>query len=412
MVHTDAGTKFCKLIMVTENNNNKFYDMVENPDGSFSCTWGRVDLTSTVTHYPASKGFEKVRQSKIKKGYKDVTDFRVLTASKVDFATLGTDAIAQIVEELQRYANASVSSNYSISSDAVTQKQVDEAQRIIDDLIPLIKMGANTRKINESLLDLYQVIPRKMYHVQDHLVRVDAIQTLGDEKDVDRLIADEQATLDVMKGQVHVATVQKDQTQDDKKTILDALGIEIFQTTPDDVKIIKKQLGGCKSQYRRSFKVVNKKTQTAFDKHVEKSTNKSRQLLWHGSRNENWWSIISSGLIIRPSNVVLTGSMYGSGVYGSSFAKKSIGYSSVKGSYWARGNSSVGFIGIYDFHIGKQLIVDKHGSWCYQLSTNLLKKKGDYDSVYAPAGYDLRNPETIVYDIRKTTIKYLVKIEG
>jgi len=31
-----------QLIMVTENNNNKFYNMVENTDSTFTAKWGRV----------------------------------------------------------------------------------------------------------------------------------------------------------------------------------------------------------------------------------------------------------------------------------------------------------------------------------------------------------------------------------
>jgi len=36
-----------KLIMVTAENNNKFYDMVEHDDGSISVDYGRVGVTST-----------------------------------------------------------------------------------------------------------------------------------------------------------------------------------------------------------------------------------------------------------------------------------------------------------------------------------------------------------------------------
>jgi hypothetical protein len=39
------------------------------------------------------------------------------------------------------------------------------------------------------------------------------------------------------------------------------------------------------------------------------------RLYWHGSRNENWFNIMQTGLLIRPSGAVHTGSMFGDGIY-------------------------------------------------------------------------------------------------
>lgn len=62
------------LIMVTSNNNNKYYNLF--PDGDkLRVEYGRVDATKTTTYYPISK-FESQVKSKLKKGYKDVTDLK------------------------------------------------------------------------------------------------------------------------------------------------------------------------------------------------------------------------------------------------------------------------------------------------------------------------------------------------
>ncbi len=52
----------------------------------------------------------------------------------------------------------------------------------------------------------------------------------------------------------------------------------------------------------------------------------NRQLLWHGSRMSNLVGIISQGLRIAPTGAVLTGSMFGSGVYFSNSYSKSANY--------------------------------------------------------------------------------------
>ena len=55
------------LIMVTSNNNNKYYNLF--PDGDrLRVEYGRVDATKTTTYYPISK-FESQVKSKLKKGY-------------------------------------------------------------------------------------------------------------------------------------------------------------------------------------------------------------------------------------------------------------------------------------------------------------------------------------------------------
>jgi len=53
----------------------------------------------------------------------------------------------------------------------------------------------------------------------------------------------------------------------------------------------------------------------SFDDFVEQEQVKDVRLFWHGSRNENWWSIINTGLVLRPTNAVITGKMFGYGIY-------------------------------------------------------------------------------------------------
>ena len=74
------------------------------------------------------------------------------------------------------------------------------------------------------------------------------------------------------------------------------------------------------------FRVRNNKTQKAFDALAGDST-----LLFHGSRTENYWGILNTGLKIKPANAVQTGSMLGRGTYFANKARKSIGYTSLSG---------------------------------------------------------------------------------
>lgn len=398
-------SRVAKLIFVSDKNNNKYYDMLEEGSNLY-VTYGRVGVTEQKKTYPASR-WDSIYKSKVKKGYTDVTELRCEVAT-VDFQGISDNTISSFVNELQGYAKGSVAKNYTIASEAVTQQQVDEAQKLLDKLSKLSsKIRIDKVEFNKLLIDLYQVIPRRMKKVQNHLLGSDKAEW---KKRAKEIVEEEQNTLDVMAGQVKVNTVQKTQKKNDKKTILDAMGLEILPVSEEDVKIIKRELGGIKNQYVRAFKVVNKRTQSRFDNFVEKAKNKKTKLFWHGSRNENWWSIIDSGLVLRPSNAVKTGSMFGKGLYAADRARKSLGYTSLQGSYWARGSSRKGFMALYDVHLGNQLVVSRHEGWMSSLDHKKLQKKGNYDSLFAKKGQSLYNNEYVVYREEQMNIRFIVEI--
>ena len=67
---------------------------------------------------------------------------------------------------------------------------------------------------------------------------------------------------------------------------------------------------------------------------------------------------------------------------------------------------------LFDVHLGNQLQLERHESWCSSLDDKKLRSRGDYDSLFAKGGYDLRNNEFIVYKEDQSTIKYLIQMRG
>lgn len=404
-----------RLIMVTDKlkmGNNKFYNMDRDGGDTWTATYGRVETTSVTRTYPASRWDSKYRE-KVRKGYRDVTELHLVEDEVRDFVTIGDNAINSIVAELQAYANHSVSRNYTVSASAVTPAQVDEAQSILDNLVPQIVKAADVKPVNDGLLELYHVIPRRMTNVKDHLIQDFAIIVKNDQLDkIHKLIAREQATLDVMAGQVNVHQAQKGQTVDDQTTILDAMGLAMVVADDAAVRLeIMPHLGSIGNKFKRAFTVINKRTQDKYDSHLKTVQSKAARLFWHGSRNENWWSILDSGLVLRPTNAVISGKMFGYGLYFADKAKKSLGYTSLRGSYWAGGSQDKGFMCLYEVHMGSSLIIQHHQSWCYDLTEQKLQQRGNYDSLSAMGGADLRNNEFIVYNEGQVNVKYLVEFQ-
>jgi len=400
--------KKAKLIMVTTSNNNKFYDMEENGDDTFTVTYGRVGVSGTTLNYPMHQ-WEKIKRAKIRKGYKDTTHLFSTTRSVSDFLAIDNEKVSELFAQLLKYAKQSIFTNYNVSSKDVSIQQVEEAQRILDSLVSRVKKRMRLAPFNEELMSLYTIIPRKMSNVNHHLVKT--ARKEEDRAAIQKLLSNEQDTLDVMRGQVEMHKKQNDQ-EVQPKTLPEAFGLQVeLLEDAKLIKQIKKMMGSKSKTFYRAYKVINSKTQKGFDAYMKKAKDKKTQLFWHGSRNENWLSILKTGLVLRPANAVINGKMFGYGLYFADRFEKSLNYSSLNGAYWSRGSSNRGFLALYDVHVGKQLKIKKHADWCCKLSHENLKKRGsEYDSVFAKGGYDLINNEYIVYNQQQCTVRYIVEV--
>lgn len=399
------------LVMVTANNNNKYYRML--PDGDyFNVEFGRVGATCQKARYSMSD-WDKKYKEKVKKGYVDQTDLMADLIQEVkpktakEYKDIEVKAIQMIVDRLQDMAKKSIQKNYKVGAAEVTQAMCDKAQNKIDEInLSLDKM--TVRQFNDELLVLFGIIPRKMSNVNDYLC--------NSKDDFAKIMQREQDTLDVMKGQVvqHIATTVDDEepaSNEPSQTILDAMGLEFSEITKEEEAHIKDLLGESRSKFRRAWKVTNLKTQKRFDDFVKKEKIKEIKELWHGSRNENWWSIINTGLVLRPCNVVISGKMFGIGTYFAPKAQKSIGYTSLQGSYWAGGRESTAYMAIMKVAYGKPYDVHSFDSKYYNFNYERLQeaKKGA-NCLHAHAGSMLRNDEIVIYKEEQCTIEYLVEI--
>lgn len=371
---------YIKLINVSDKNNNKYYEMVDNDNNTFTVSWGRVGSQSTKKTYDINKWYIKYNE-KIRKGYIDITD--LLKAEKKIQYNIDNQNISNLFNTLQKYTNNQLSDNYYVSTNNVTTAQLKKAKQYLFDALSYSLIEDK----NAALLELYKTIPRKMKNVNDHLYRNrnQFIELYNDEKELlDNLIVQHEIV---------------------ESNLTDSLNIEIEIANDDDINIINKIINDTKDcnksdkVIKRAFKVINKTTQSLYDDYVFNAKNKSTQLVWHGSRNPNWLSILKNGLKIKPNGVYISGNVYGDGIYGSTCLDKSLGYT---------GNDIDKFLAIQEFHVGNQY--EYHGWYTsndFELSYEELKKR-EYDSTFVKPGNGLLNNEYIIYTEQQTTIKYLV----
>jgi len=129
--------------------------------------------------------------------------------------------------------------------------------------------------------------------------------------------------------------------------------------------------------------------------------------LFHGTRTENMVGITTRGLLIRSSGAVFTGAAFGSGSY-FGLSSKALGYSSCKGTYWAKGNDKIGYMFLVDVCLGNAKIVQRSGFYS-------AKNIKPCHSVWAKAGGYLINDEFITYYPsginQQHYLKYILEIE-
>jgi poly [ADP-ribose] polymerase len=398
--------KFLYLVKVEPGeNNNKFYRMVQLNDNDFKVEYGRIGNDNFQTTSYSMHQWDKKLNEKIKKGYQIKTHLvaePIIKRKKKQYIDIPNPSIKTIIDRLQAMARQAIKDNYTISSNKVTQTMIDEAQLTLNNLIT----ADNVELFNKILVELFKIIPRKMGKVRDYLAK--------NKDNFTDIIQREQDLLDVMKGQVVSETIINEDVTEDyipTQTILDAIGLQFDDITEDDKYLIKKNLGNLSDKFYQAWRVSNNKTQDKFDKFIKENNIQNKKLLWHGSRNENWWSIINAGLVLRP-NAVISGKMFGYGIYFAPLAQKSFGYTSYHGSYWAGGNSNTAFMSLYDVAYGKPFDVHSFDSKYYDFNYEKLQQYcKDANCLHAHAGSMLRNDEIIVYKEDQLTIKYLVELK-
>ena len=371
-----------ELIMVSADNNNKFYRMTDLDNGNFTVEYGRVGVTSTTLTYHISQWDSKYNE-KIKKGYRDVSD---LKATQVDGKiTFNSSDVEHFYQCFSRYTKENVGRNYTIATGAVTKLMIDEAQGAINNMLT----SGTVDDFNKNLLSLFTILPRRISDV-----RYELLKKLEDR---DKRVSKEQDILDSLSSQIITTVSGGDQT------IQDLLGVNIESVSNLDL-IDKLVMPTNSSRYKpyKTYKITHPR-KNIFDNWVNKQNNKHVEFLIHGTRNPNIFSILKSGLIIRPTNAVISGAAYGQGIYHSAHTDKSLGYT---------GYDNDKIFLIQNVHMGNPYT---YSGWYSegkdisrsQMRYDYLHSKG-YDSLYVKPGDGLRNSEYIVYNQEQTNTEYVL----
>lgn len=399
------------LILVdADQNKNEFYKMSDMGGGEWSATYGRVGEKqgrSRVTRnvvvpksYPDYMFGIKLME-KCSKGYQDKSACHGLTVLRkknpdVPVSGIENKRVAELIEKLMAYAQNVIAKNYTVSFTDVTPEMIKQANVELG----CMRASRTLAEFNEHLLSLMHIIPRKIDGRGDAGVKRMLASDVSGYADI---LVRETDLLGIMEGQI---VMNRETKQDDN--ILDKMGLTVEEATPKEIELVKKHLNdSLKPKLRQVFSVSNLNTQSRFEAYQNSNNRKgATKLFWHGSRNANWFSILQKGLMLNP-DAVITGKMFGNGIYFAPSAMKSWGYTSA--GKWNGESSNEVYMALYETAYGLPYEVDTYaGNWNGYSYKRLQAEHPGCSCVHAKKNRGmLYDDEVIFYREDQITIRYI-----
>jgi poly [ADP-ribose] polymerase len=409
-------------------NHNKFYLVetwpVDATTVRFRASWGRVGSKAQVQEKIVPR-YHVARQiaEKVRKGYKEVDLHRpeievVDPQSGQKVATPPLDPrVMQLLDWIFYEAGEHILSYLAVAVEALSQAQIDEGRRLLSEAQRQQDEWQRTQNAHalqalaQTVQAYYNAIPTKLPHRldRDQVVR-DFCQDFNEQED--RLLQLEAA----------IATVKVQRRQPGANPY-EQLGAEIKALPSGDPQaetirdyVQRTQVHGYKVRVRDVFEVRVPQEREAYEQN--KRGTSRRELLFHGTNNQNVRHILRQGLICP--RTASNGRMFGNGIYLANRASKSTNYCHSSRS----GIPQMLFV--VEAALGNCYLAPHAGDY--------KKPPIGYDSVWGKAGHTrlwgggvlgaignlvglsntyptLQNDEFIVYSPAQQTIRYLVTFD-
>lgn len=392
-----------------ESNNYKFYYLKPGPTG-IDVTYGRIGARqgemfgerSIAQPYPNHMYWIRYYE-KLSKGYVDQSN--IYLAEKVSKkrgtkpAQVPDGPSADLYNMLLRYARHVV--RKTLVNEHVTKAQAKEARRIYTELCKKVQVKA----FNRWLMKLIVLSPRRIGGKEEG-----GVQSLlaRSKDDFAGIILREESLLVAMETVAGSAENKEGSAPDGS---FDQFGIDVFIATPEQTeKVVSKLSDQLKPLVKTVYRIVPHEQKARFDDYLKSHKIKKVKELWHGSKNENWLSIIVNSLQLNP-NAQITGKMFGQGIYFAPSSMKSWGYTSFRGTHWAGGTQNTAFMGVYATAYGKPYHPDStvYGCW---IDGSFIESK-HCNCLHAQASKtNLYNDEIVYYDEAAVCLNYIVEFSA
>lgn len=304
-----------------------------------------------------------------------------------------------------------------------TKDAIDEGRKILTLATELINKNSLNKDLEEITTILYSRIPKKKNKGDSWILSKDSIQSWMD--DLDAFETASLSATDTKQDNLpfyleHIKTESElgkfildwmpKATRNNHSYIGGSIKIHnLWKIEKDDLKRLKNKQ---KQVIRTSAEFpLHQPDRIDLDKEEQSCYNKSGTwLLFHGTRSVNVGGILRESLKLpaQLKGVTTNGAVFGAGLYMADDWKKSVGYTSLSNSYWARGSGGISkrnaFMFLTDTIVGNPYIPSRSGDCSGKVDGK------NYHSVYGKSGKSgVANNEFIVFDASQHYLRYLVE---
>lgn len=436
-----------------QKNHHKFYEIIENDDGSLDCRYGSIGMEHRAVHKhysPYEKTFNTCVKERINHGYaldeekskpSDVVPNNSSLKNKdVEYAPIKNTYVKELIDRFIKEQKQTFSQTYSIKVEEVTKEQVERARFYVDQLAEMVNQKSLGQ--NVTLDDFNNILVGRNNNAYNFTTdkncllfaverqRGEAKNMMAkttDIKEWNEIYDRELKKVDALEGEYLLHQNKNKQLNTNlninpkKRDILTENGISVEEISYKEEDMIldmlrKKNWQGLEneSRYVQAFKMTNSSSKEHFDKFVKDNNIKKDdiKLLWHGSRTQNQWSLLNKGLILN-SGAIRTGSAFGNGLYFATNSQKSANYTGLKANQgrsknWVNGSAKeYGYLLLCDVVMGKSYEPTTTNS---SLNERTIRAKGCL-STYAKKGI-FQDDEIIVYNQNQVNVRYIVELQG
>lgn len=372
-----------RLFTMRDMGNGMFETCVERVDERFQAV-DSTDRKRFVRLFPM-KFWDRKLEEKLAEGYVDRGTLSSSTYKK--FREIESYTIRKFWSRITDTARNAVTDHYAVQTDTVTLEMTESVQERLDRMYRIYQEAddkeAAVRECNGILVEVFQIIPRKMSVVSDFLI------TGISEEEFKEVLRREQELLDVMKAQIKGGMVEGNE----QKTVLDALGISVRKCTQTEEEKLRGMMGNESHYFKRAFRVKNKKTHARHKAYMQERRleRKDDHLLFHGSRTMNLYGLLTQGPCLNP-NAIRTGSLFGNATYFAKQALKSMRYTDIRinGTSYTQGKENSAYLLVYDVAYNNPLHIGA-SSKLFGVQNFTKERIAPHDVVYAHPGYDMGN---------------------
>lgn len=389
---------------------NEQFIMENTGDGMFHVTEGRIGI-KVGPHKPKQydrpmDDWDRIFFSRVSRGYL-VTKTRKMDRKIIrqgKYMEIPDRVVKEIVDRLMAYANKAMEENFTVKVDDISDEMIDYGRKILTEMqTGYSKMSV--AEFNSKLKVLYAAVPRRIDKLSEKLAR--------NKSDFVKVLEDEQELYELMIKQVRAASVVLG-----SQTVLDIYGLHIRSVTEEEEKDIKKKLTSQGNAYKQAWKVTFDRSEKEFNAFCQKeglTEENGISHLFHGSKHQCWWSILTNGIWCEPEKHPefcgsITGKAGGLGAYFAPDAIKSKGYTSFMGSKWAHGTEDTGFMALFKVATGHEYY-GQNGYGSDFTWKKLQQTEPGAHCLWLKRAYSgFLMDEVIIYQENQFTIDYLIEL--